>query len=67
MRLMHDRHCDGSLNINVYHGRGREPDPTILSDSDIVLSTYHTIATEAMDPESALYKIKWFRLVLDEG
>lgn len=38
-----------------------------LADSDIVLSTYHTIAAEAIDSESALFGVKWFRVVLDEG
>jgi SWI/SNF-related matrix-associated actin-dependent regulator of chromatin subfamily A3 len=62
-----NRHCDGSLNMNVYHGRGREIDRRELANSDIVLSTYHTIAAEALDINSPLYQIKWFRVVLDEG
>jgi SWI/SNF-related matrix-associated actin-dependent regulator of chromatin subfamily A3 len=62
-----NRHCDGSLNVNVYHGRGRETDRSVLADSDIILSTYHTIAAEALDMNSPLYQIKWFRIVLDEG
>ena len=38
-----------------------------LADSDIVLSTYHTVAAEATDAESALFRINWFRFILDEG
>lgn len=32
-----------------------------------MLSTYHTVATEALDPDSALFQVVWFRIVLDEG
>ena len=39
----------------------------MLADSDIVLSTYHTIAAESTDITSPLCKINWFRIVLDEG
>ena len=42
-------------------------DPMALADSDIVLSTYHTVAAEATDSESALFRINWFRFILDEG
>lgn len=38
-----------------------------LADSDIVLSTYHTVAADALDDASPLNKITWFRIVLDEG
>jgi SNF2 family DNA or RNA helicase len=51
----------------VYHGQGREGNPSSLVDSDIVLSTYHTISREAKDPTSPVWKIKWFRIILDEG
>jgi SWI/SNF-related matrix-associated actin-dependent regulator of chromatin subfamily A3 len=51
----------------VYHGQGREGNPGSLADSDIVLSTYHTISHEAKDPTSPMWKIKWFRIILDEG
>ncbi|TVY27092.1 DNA repair protein RAD5A [Lachnellula hyalina] len=60
-------HCDGSLNVTRYHGRGREVDPYALADSDLVLSTYATIAAESLQPESALYRVIWFRVVLDEA
>ena len=64
----HDgRHCTGFSNIIIYHNQGREGDARILADSDIVLSTYHTISHEATDKTSPLYKINWFRIILDEG
>ncbi|KAH9212709.1 SNF2 family N-terminal domain-containing protein [Leptodontidium sp. 2 PMI_412] len=59
--------CAGSLVVNIYHGRGRAVDPRSLANSDIVLSTYHTVAAEAMDIESPLKSIVWFRIVLDEA
>ena len=39
----------------------------MLADADIVLSTYHTIAAESTDITSPLWKVNWFRIVLDEG
>ena len=61
------RRCAGSLCVNIYHGRGREIDPIGLGNSDIVLSTYHTVAAEVLDTQSPLKYIVWFRIVLDEG
>ena len=64
------RHLDGSLKVTVYHGRGREIDPVLLADSDIVLTTYHTIVADVADTtdsESAIFRVKWFRIILDEG
>lgn len=55
------------MSIITYHGQGRESDPLALANTDLVLSTYHTIAAEALDSSSPLYKIEWFRIVLDEG
>ncbi|TGO72033.1 hypothetical protein BELL_0500g00090 [Botrytis elliptica] len=61
------QHCRGYVNINIYHGRGRETSRKPLIEADIVLSTYDTISAESLDPESPVYGIEWFRLVLDEA
>ncbi|TGO40525.1 hypothetical protein BHYA_0036g00580 [Botrytis hyacinthi] len=61
------KHCRGYVNINIYHGRGRETSRKPLIEADIVLSTYDTISAESLDPESPVYVIEWFRLVLDEA
>lgn len=55
------------MNVNIYHGRGRETNREVLADVDIVLSTYDTVCVELLDPESPVYGIEWFRVVLDEG
>ena len=70
VELIAFRHLDGSLKVTIYHGRGREIDPTLLADSDIVLTTYHTIVADVADTtdtESAIFRVKWFRIILDEG
>jgi SWI/SNF-related matrix-associated actin-dependent regulator of chromatin subfamily A3 len=64
---MSGRHCTGLSSITIYHSQGREGNPKVLADSDIVLSTYHVIAAESMDKTSPLWQINWFRVVLDEG
>lgn len=60
-------HCTGFSNISIYHGHGREGNAKALADSDIVLSTYHTISHELLDKHSPLWKIRWFRIILDEA
>ena len=65
--LICSRHCTGFSNTTIYHSYGRAGNPRVLADSDIVLSTYHTIAAESTDKASPLWQINWFRVVLDEG
>ena len=57
----------GGLKVCEYHGRGRESKLEAIANCDIVLSTYHTIASESSKSTSPLFKINWFRVVLDEG
>ncbi|KAL8789347.1 MAG: hypothetical protein Q9195_006874 [Heterodermia aff. obscurata] len=58
------------LKVTIYHGRGREIDPVLLADADIALTTYHTIVADVADTtdsESAIFRVKWFRIILDEA
>ncbi|ETS83908.1 hypothetical protein PFICI_05784 [Pestalotiopsis fici W106-1] len=67
-------HLENSLNVIRYHGPNRPKDKTgldILVDSDIVITTYNTLAKEWSTPgrekSSLLHSIEWFRVVLDEA
>ena len=42
-------------------------DVKAIANADVVLSTYHTLAGESAKTTSPLFKIHWFRIVLDEG
>ncbi|XP_056420818.1 helicase-like transcription factor isoform X2 [Hyla sarda] len=54
------------LNIYVYYGPERSRDQKTLSQQDVVLTSYSTVAYD-YGPNSPLHKIKWLRVVLDEG
>ncbi|NXI96980.1 HLTF factor, partial [Psophia crepitans] len=61
-------HPDFHVNIYVYYGPDRTKDPSILSEQDIVLTTYNILATDyGIRGDSPLHKVKWLRIVLDEG
>ncbi|XP_066477264.1 helicase-like transcription factor isoform X2 [Tiliqua scincoides] len=56
------------LNIYVYYGSERNKDPAILSRQDVVLTTYTVLASDyGAKGSSPLHKLKWLRVVLDEG
>uniref|UniRef100_A0A8C8R670 Helicase like transcription factor n=1 Tax=Pelusios castaneus TaxID=367368 RepID=A0A8C8R670_9SAUR len=59
---------DVHLNIYVYYGPDRSRDPVFLSKQDIVLTTYNTLASDyGGSGGGLLHRLKWLRVVLDEG
>ncbi|KFR00535.1 Helicase-like transcription factor, partial [Nipponia nippon] len=61
-------HQDFHVNIYVYYGSDRSKDPSILSEQDVVLTTYNILATDyGARGDSPLHKVTWLRIVLDEG
>ncbi|KAI8635199.1 hypothetical protein F5Y19DRAFT_469074 [Xylariaceae sp. FL1651] len=60
-------HLGGALKFIKYHGQGREKDLDVLSDSDVVITTYQTLASESAGKKSQLHRIGWYRVVLDEA
>ncbi|NXW87489.1 HLTF factor, partial [Alopecoenas beccarii] len=61
-------HQDFRVNIYVYYGSDRNKDPSVLSEQDIVLTTYNILATDyGIRDDSPLHKVRWLRIVLDEG
>uniref|UniRef100_A0A8C0J612 Helicase like transcription factor n=1 Tax=Chelonoidis abingdonii TaxID=106734 RepID=A0A8C0J612_CHEAB len=58
---------DVHLNIYVYYGPDRSKDPAFLSKQDIILTTYNILASDYGVSDSVLHRLKWLRVVLDEG
>ncbi|XP_063772026.1 helicase-like transcription factor [Pseudophryne corroboree] len=58
--------ADVDLSIYVYYGPERSKDPDVLSRQDVVLTTY-SVVTHDYGSESPMHRIKWLRVVLDEG
>ena len=62
------RHTNpGCLTFYKYHGKGRKADAPQGFRSNIVFTTYATLAAEMSDNQGALNNVAWFRVVLDEG
>jgi SWI/SNF-related matrix-associated actin-dependent regulator of chromatin subfamily A3 len=66
-----DRHFDedtkGLLKCVKYHGPDRQRSLENLRETDIVLTTYHTLASDVSNARRSLERIEWYRLVLDEA
>ncbi|KAJ0976783.1 hypothetical protein J5N97_012257 [Dioscorea zingiberensis] len=61
----------GSLTLYVHYGQNRPKDAKLLTENDVVLTTYGVLASE-FSAENAgenggLYSVRWFRIVLDEA
>ncbi|XP_013394684.1 uncharacterized protein LOC106162094, partial [Lingula anatina] len=54
------------LAINVFYGPSRCKSAQVLQQQDIVLTTYQTVTTDSKG-KNILGKVKWLRVVLDEG
>ncbi|KAG6926490.1 helicase like transcription factor, partial [Chelydra serpentina] len=57
---------DVHLNIYIYYGPDRSKDPAFLSKQDVVLTTYNILASD-YGSRGLLHRLKWLRVVLDEG
>ena len=55
------------LKCIKYHGLNRERSLDKLCEADIVITTYHTLASDTSSTNNPLNKLEWYRLVLDEG
>ncbi|KAH8911517.1 hypothetical protein BR93DRAFT_873391 [Coniochaeta sp. PMI_546] len=60
-------HLGENLTVTRYHGQGRERRVEVLAASDVVITTYNTLAADSAKKSSPLHKISWYRVVLDEA
>ncbi|PSN58027.1 hypothetical protein C0J52_02028 [Blattella germanica] len=69
----------GVLDVEVYHGQSRETKPRRLARRDMVVTTYNIVRSEGavisqktgstvdVARQGALFRVKWDRIILDEG
>ncbi|XP_037402325.1 helicase-like transcription factor isoform X1 [Pygocentrus nattereri] len=59
---------DVKLNVYLYYGPDRRREVSFLSKQDVVLTTYSVLSSDYANTErSALHRMRWLRVVLDEG
>ncbi|KAK8709677.1 hypothetical protein V6N13_060687 [Hibiscus sabdariffa] len=58
-----------TLSIFVHYGGDRTNDPRVISEHDVVLTTYGVLtAAYKSDAENSIYhRVNWYRVVLDEA
>ncbi|KAJ3013444.1 UNVERIFIED_CONTAM: hypothetical protein HDU68_000697 [Siphonaria sp. JEL0065] len=56
-----------SISVYVFHGKDRNTSPSFLAECDVVVTTYNMLAQADVGYKTGLHKIKWRRVVLDEG
>ncbi|CAN7005908.1 unnamed protein product [Brassica rapa subsp. trilocularis] len=61
----------GSLSVCLHYGPDRPKDVKLLTQSDVVITTYGVLISEFSAENAAksegLYAVRWFRIVLDEA
>ncbi|KAK4762643.1 hypothetical protein SAY86_008411 [Trapa natans] len=61
----------GSLSIYIHYGQSRSKDAIILTQNDVVITTYGILASEFSsenaEENGGLFSVRWFRVVLDEA
>lgn len=70
--LIYNRHVrQHGLEWKRHHGKTRVKSVADLASVDIVLTTYHTLASEwrrhSASSPMAMFTSEWFRVILDEG
>ncbi|KAH7087773.1 SNF2 family N-terminal domain-containing protein [Paraphoma chrysanthemicola] len=50
-----------------YHGQNRMRSLATLCEADIIITTYHTLASEQASSKDIINGVEWFRVVLDEA
>lgn len=61
---------EGALRVYIYHGTDRVKDASFLTEYDVVLTTFATLAAEynpSKPSQSTLFTVPWYRIVLDEA
>ncbi|XP_050983555.1 helicase-like transcription factor [Labeo rohita] len=60
--------ADVTLKVYLYYGAERNRSVKLLSEQNVVLTTYNVLSSDfGNKSNSPLHKVKWLRVVLDEG